>query len=938
MTNTEIKAAAKAFAEFWKNKGSEKGESQPFWLSLLRDVYGVKHPEQYIIFEQQVHLHHTSFIDARIPTTKVLIEQKSLGRNLKEPIRQSDGVLLSPYDQAMRYRNSLPFSQQPRWIIICNFSEFNVYDMDRLGSTPEIIKLENLEEEYYRLQFLVDDDNDHLKREMEVSMAAGDIVGMLYDSFAKQYVDLKNEHSIRSLNVLCVRLVFCLYAEDAGIFGHKNMFHDYLNLFETKKMRQALISLFKILDTKPEDRDPYLKADDPELAAFPYVNGGLFADETVEIPPFTDEIRTLLLDKASADFDWSEISPTIFGAVFESTLNPETRRSGGMHYTSIENIHKVIDPLFLKDLQNEFDQIYKIDIESDRMKKLRIFQKKLASLRFLDPACGSGNFLTETYLSLRRLENKVIQELLCGQVVMEFKNPIQVSIEQFYGIEINDFAVTVAKTALWIAESQMMQETEGIVLMNLDFLPLKTNAYIAEGNALRLEWDTIIPKFKLNYIIGNPPFNGARTMSTAQKSDMVEIIEVQSGNPKKYKNYSKNLDYVAAWYFKAARYIKDTAIQVGFVSTSSICQGEQVYPLWHTLIYDLGIVINYAWEAFKWASESQKAAQVFVTIVGFSSKKGEKTKKILFNDKTYKIGNNISPYLIIGDSAVVRPQKGPFDNMPKMAFGNQPRDGGNLILSEEERAEVLETEPNIRDYILPYIGSQELINGTHRYCIWLKDVDPQIIAKSPFLLDRVRKVREFRLASKAKTTNDYAKVPARFAQVAQPDSDYLAIPEVSTSKRRYIPMGFFHKNIIASNKLFIVANATLYHFGVLESNMHMTWMRLVAGRLGDGYNYSKELVYNTFPWPNPTNEQRREIEKAAQAILNARELYSKSTLGDLYNSDMFLYPQLLKAHQKNNAAVMAVYGIHKGDPEYTDEPACAKFIMKLYQEKINTIE
>ena len=465
MTDLEQKAGAKHFAEFWAGKGYEKGESQAFWLSLLRDVFGVEHPEEYISFEDQVHLDHTSFIDGYIEASKVLIEQKSINKSLSSAIRQSDGQLLTPFQQAKKYITELPLSKHPRWVITCNFKSFLVYDMERPNGEPEEILLENLPTEYYRLAFLTDSRNEHLQREMEVSIAAGEIVGLLYDAFAKQYVNPESEESMKSLNVLCVRLVFCLYAEDAGIFGHRGMFHDYMAQFDARHSRTALIDLFRVLDQKPEERDPYL---DPDLAAFPYVNGGLFANEAIEIPHFTGEIRTLLLEKASADFNWSEISPTIFGAVFESTLNPETRRSGGMHYTSIENIHKVIDPLFLDELTAEFDEICAVGVEKTKERRLRDFQLKLSKLTFLDPACGSGNFLTETYISLRRLENRVIEELTKGQVSLGETgvNPILVSISQFYGIEINDFATTVAKTALWIAESQMMKETEQIVLLH----------------------------------------------------------------------------------------------------------------------------------------------------------------------------------------------------------------------------------------------------------------------------------------------------------------------------------------------------------------------------------------------------------------------------------------------------------------------------------------
>ena len=552
MNDTRQKAAAKRFAQFWAGKGYEKGESQKFWLSLLQDVYSVEHPAEFVTFEEQVHIDKsTGFIDGMIPATRVMIEQKGLGKDLNKPIKQSDGSLLTPFQQAKRYIVELPVDQHPRWVVTCNFEEFYVYDMNRPGGEPEKIKLADLEKEYYRLQFLVETGSEHLKREMEVSIAAGDIVGLLYDAFLKQYKRRDDPETLKSLNILCVRLVFCLYAEDAGIFGRHGMFHDYLAQFDTRQMRMALVNLFRVLDQKPEERDPYLAEDNPALAAFPYVNGGLFENEAVEIPPFTDEIRELLLTKASDDFDWSEISPTIFGAVFESTLNPETRRSGGMHYTSIENIHKVIDPLFLTDLKNEFQLICEISVARERTKKLKAFQKKLAGLTWLDPACGSGNFLTETYLSVRKLENEVIMELTGGQIAIgEIYDPILVTISQFYGIEINDFAVTVAKTALWIAESQMMKATEEILHRELDFLPLKTNANIVEGNALRLDWESVVPKEKLNYIMGNPPFIGYSLQSKEQKADILSIYLDEKGKP--YKTAGK-IDYVAGWYYKAAR-------------------------------------------------------------------------------------------------------------------------------------------------------------------------------------------------------------------------------------------------------------------------------------------------------------------------------------------------------------------------------------------------
>ena len=925
MTDIQQREAAKQFASYWKERGYEKGESQSFWLSLLREVYGVEHPEQFISFEEQVHLDHTSFMDGFIPSTKVLIEQKGLGKDLNKAIRQSDGTYLNPFQQAKRYITELPVSKHPRWVVTCNFSEFYIYDMERPGGEPEKLLLANLEKEYYRLQFLVDKGNEHLQREMEVSIAAGEIVGLLYDAFYKQYADPSSERALKSLNILCVRLVFCLYAEDAGIFGRHGMFHDYLAELEARKMRRALIELFKVLDTPPEQRDPYLKEDFPELAAFPYVNGGLFQDEEIEIPPVTDEIRDLLLSKASAEFDWSEISPTIFGAVFESTLNPETRRSGGMHYTSIENIHKVIDPLFLEELKGELRHICEIAVEKERNRQLRGFQKKLASLRFLDPACGSGNFLTETYISLRRLENEVLRELEYDQIMIgdAKNNPIEVSIAQFYGIEINDFAVTVAKTALWIAESQMMKETEAIVLMHLDFLPLKTNASIVEGNALRLDWESVVPKGKLSYIMGNPPFVGARLMEQGgvQKKEVQDIFG-------KIKDV-QDLDYVTCWYKLASQYIQDTRIQVCFVSTNSICQGAQVPILWNVLFNNYHIHINFAYQTFKWNSESSTQAAVHCVIIGFAA--FSRNEKWLFSDgKNGKIVSNISPYLVEGSDTFVVAAKDSLWNMPKMNFGNQPRDGGHFVIREDEYHEILEREPELKKWLHPYIGADEFIKGKKRWCLWLKQASPIDIMHSKILSERVEAVRQFRLSSKAKTTNGYAKVPQLFAQITQPDgTDFLIIPRVSSERRRYVPIGFATSDIISSDAVQIVPNATLYHFGIMTSNVHMAWMRAVCGRLKSDYRYSKKIVYNTFPWPNPTAAQKAKIEQTAQAILDARTLYPDCSLAEMYGDKMYLFPELLKAHQNNDRAVMQAYGMPiKG----TTESICVAELMKRYQE------
>ena len=913
MTENEKRTAAKEFANYWKDRGYEKGESQPFWLSLLRDVLGIDKPEQFITFENQVKIDNTSFIDATISATHVLIEQKSTDKDLRKPIKQADGSLLTPFQQAKRYSAELPYSERPRWIVTCNFREFLIYDMEKPTGDPESILLKDLPKEAYRLQFLVDTGNDNIRKEMEISIKAGEIVGLLYDEILKQYKDPEAERTLKSLNMLCVRLVFCLYAEDSGLFGEHLKFHNYIKSFAVKDVRRAIIDLFKVLDTKPEMRDPYL---DEMLASFPYVNGGLFADEDIEIPQFNEKIVNLLLHNASENFDWSEISPTIFGAVFESTLNPETRRSGGMHYTSIENIHKVIDPLFLDELRKELTEIETIAVDKTRVRKLEEYRLKLATLTFLDPACGSGNFLTETYLSLRRLENEALNYIYNGQIVLGFDDLIKVSIGQFYGIEINDFAVTVAKTALWIAESQMMKETEEIVKINLEFLPLRSYANIVEGNALTLGWESLVPKDKLNYIMGNPPFVGGMMAKKEQKEDMLSVI----GNIKGLGE----LDYVAAWYYKATKYIVDTHIEVAFVSTNSICQGQQAVTLWKPL-FEKGVRIQFAHRSFIWDSEAKVKAHVHCVIVCFSLH--DRAKKAIFFNDMVKYVKNINSYLMEAPDIFIESRTTPLCDVPKIRFGSMPRDGGGFILSDEEKNELIKKEPISASWIHPYLGAYEFINNKTRWCLWLVDATPHEIKQSPYVMKRIESVREFRANSVAAGTRKFAETPTLFCQIAQPDSDYIAVPETSSERRKYIPIGFLSKNVIASNLLFLIPNASLYHFGILTSNVHNAWMRTVCGRLKSDYRYAKDIVYNNFPWPSPTAEQKAKIEQTAQEILNARALYPDSSLADLYD-ELTMPVELRRAHQHNDKAVMQAYGFWG---KLNTESECVAELMKMYQ-------
>ncbi len=922
----EQKKQAKAFIKRWGNRGNERQDSQSFWLDLLQSVYGIENPSEYIKFEDKVMLDHTSFIDGYIEKTKVLIEQKGVNKDLNKAIKQSDDTYLTPFQQAKRYSANLSYSKRPRWIVTCNFKEFYVYDMEQPNSEPKVIKLADLDKEAYRLEFLIDKTNEHLEREMKVSIEAGEIVGEIYESLLKQYINPDSPESLHAINQLIVRLVFCLYAEDAGIFGHKTMFHDYMVRFGSRDFRRGLVDLFAVLDTPIDARDPYL---DSELNAFPYVNGGMFAENNLEIPNFTDELRELILEHASSSFDWSEISPTIFGAVFESTLNPETRRSGGMHYTSIENIHKVIDPLFLDELKDELNEIRQFKQPKIVEQKAKQFQSKLASLVFFDPACGSGNFLTETYISLRRLENEAIRLYMGDAVALDVgQELVKVQLNQFYGIEINDFAVSVAKTALWIAESQMLEETADIVYTNIDFLPLKSYTNIIEGNALEIDWETVVPKDRLSYIIGNPPFLGYSLQSPKQKADLLSVYVDENGKP--YKTAGK-IDFVSAWYFKASQIMQNTSIRTALVSTNSITQGEQVASVWKPLYDRFGIHIDFAHQTFKWNSEAKDKAAVHCVIIGFScvESKGE---KLLFNGENIELVDKLNPYLRPGKTVFIENISNPICPVTKMTTGNRPADGGHLIIEAEEYDDFIRREPKAKKYIKRLTGAAEFINNKDRYCLWLVDVSPKELRSMPLVMERIELCRQARLAG-APDRQKLADTPSVFRETKNP-KQYMVVPRVSSENRRYIPIGFLDENTIPTDSATIIEDATLYDFGILTSNVHMAWMRTVAGRLKSDYRYSAKIVYNNFPWPEVTDAQKEIVSKTAQAILDARALYPESSLADLYD-ELTMPVELRKAHQANDKAVMEAYGMTKvvdGKKTWLTESETVARLFEMYEE------
>ena len=924
MNLKEQQKQAKAFIERWKDRGNERQDTQSFWLDLLQSVYGIEKPSEYIKFEDTVMMDHTSFMDGYIDATKVLIEQKGANKDLSKAIKQSDGSFLTPFQQAKRYSANLPYSKQPRWIITCNFKEFYVYDMEKPHGEPTVIRLEDLEKEAYRLEFIVGTTNEHLEREMAISMEAGEIVREIYSGLLKQYKNPDNPESLHAMNQLIVRLVFCFYAEDAGMFGKKTMFHDYLARFSSRDFRRGLLDLFNVLNTPIDERDPYL---DDELSAFPYVNGGMFAENNLEVPQFTDELRESILEHASSSFDWSEISPTIFGAVFESTLNPETRRSGGMHYTSIENIHKVIDPLFLDALKEELNEIRQIKQPATLKNRAQQFQEKLSRLVFFDPACGSGNFLTETYLSLRRLENEAIKLYVGDTVLLDVGyDLVKVKISQLYGIEINDFAVSVANAALWIAESQMLEETLSIAYSNIDFLPIKSYSNIVEGNALRLNWEEIIPKNKLSYIIGNPPFLGARLMSSTQKEDMIHVFGKLKG--------VGNLDYVSAWYRKSAELIQDTSVEVALVSTNSITQGEQVAILWKNLMIDFGIVINFAYLPFVWNSEAKDKAKVHCVIIGFS-KNDSYEKKIFDSAGQINKVNNINGYLIDAKNIFVEGRSRVLSSVNDMIFGSMPNDNGYLSnYSDEEKKNIVKKYPGSEKFFKRIYGAQEFINNQVRWAIWLNGVSPSEWRGISPIEEAVNNVRNNRLSSNRESTKKLSAIPYLFGEIRQPNSTYLLVPRVSSETRRYIPMDFMSPDEIASDAVQIIPNATLYDFGILTSNVHMAWMRTVAGRLEMRYRYSAKIVYNNFPWPTVTEEQKQFIANTAQKILDARALYPDCSLADLYHPNKMPL-ELIKAHQENDKAVMKAYGMIKkvnGRDKFMNVSETVAKLFEMYQE------
>lgn len=937
------------FANKWKDKGREKQDTHKFWEELIEIILEVEHGRDFVEWEKDAPLpvittedgKSTKYIDCYLKKSKCLVEQKSHNISLDKKLLQSDGSELNALQQAQMYYNRLNLSEKGRYTIACNFKEFRIFDNEHNNRMPVILQLVDLPKRsnWKLLRKVLSGDDiqyDDIRKDEAAKTASG-VVKKLYELLKAEY---KKEELTRGvlhqMNVFCVRIVFCLYADDSGLFPNRE-FHDFIQAFSAKKLQEKFRWLFRSLDKEPNKREDSL---DVEIKNFPYVNGGLFKNE-VEVPRISESIKQLLIEsaeglrmpgKSGSEFYWSEISPTNFGCIFESTLDPETQKENGMHYTSPENIHRVIDPLFLNDLRKELDNILAMPNESDHEKKnrensLKAYQTSLAKLRFFDPACGSGNFLTEIFKSLRRLEMEAVSEMS-----MKVFNPCKVSIDNFYGIEINDFAAQVARAALWISDCQMAEEEMERFSVSVPQLPLKSYDHIYCGNALTTNWESIVKPRQLNYIVGNPPFIGASKMNAEQKAETVAIL----GKGKRVNS----VDYVGAWYHKAAAMIKGTKIQCAFVSTNSITQGEQVSPLWKKLIEEYKLKISFAYRTFKWenAIKQGKQAAVYCVIIGFANKLPQNSERIIYTphkggEVTAKVVSRISPYLIEADNILVEASNKQLSGLSKMTYGNKPS-AKNLIFSQEEKETFEKKYKDVSDKCLRrYIGSKDFLHGKPiRYCLWLKNVCPSVYSGNPIIEKRLAAVAKERSESSEANTRRFADTPHLFFSAPQPDTDFMAIPETSSENRPYIPIAYLDKNVRASNSLQIIPDANLFEFGVLCSSVHMIWVKIIGGRLKGDYRFTS-IVYNTFPWPKVTPEQVKQVEEKAQAILDARNNHPECSLAELYQKGRIADVELLKAHKDNDAVVMNLFGFNS---EMTEEQI-ANELLKQYKKMMIVI-
>lgn len=946
---SEIKKAAQKFVAEWKNRGEEDKDYTEFWEDLLEDVFGVPKARKEIEPQSKVKFEGTTKrIDIRVKTSKVVIEQKSNDVNLDAKQKQSGKdangkpLELTPMDQAIRYYNNLDTPDQGRYAIACNFKEFRIWDSYHKNAPQRRILLEELPLRWRELKFLIEPYRPEgyvdEKREERVSSTASEFIRNLYDTiYASKKEWTKSE--LQSLNMFCVRVVFCLFAEDAGIFDD-GQFRTFLDKFNAKDLSKKFDALFFWLDMTDPKRREYYKLADVEVQQFPYVDGGLFNNADLYETPAINKAAFDILKSAwdlklkgtDETFDWSEISPTNFGCIFESTVDSDVRESGGMHYTTPSNIHRVIDPLFMDDLEEELEHIIALPIDTKGQKdvkyaKLEAFRDRLSSMRFLDPACGSGNFLTETYKSLHALELLAIESELefRHDAIMENQDPCKVRMGQFFGIEIDHFAASVARASLWIAECQLIQETKKVLHCNIDPLPLEKNTNVMQADALLVDWNEVLKRKSTTetYIIGNPPFQGSKKKAKEQTQSMLIAMPSRLPDGKKLWEKQGKLDFVCAWYAKAAEYMEGKKnITAAFVSTNSIVQGDQEAPLWYPLMSHFNMQILFAWRSFQWFNEADNMAHVYCVIVGFylSKRKRHIKHRIFEENKGTIVADNINGYLLNAENLFVWNRAKSLCNIPKMGIGNKPIDDGNYLFTEQEMREFIQKEPSAAKYFHPWYGAEEFIRCQPRYCLWLGNCTPAEVAAMPLCMKRVEAVVAYRESSTSKPTQELAKKPRRFHVENMPQNDYFIVPRVSSQAREYIPMGFLSSNDLCSDAVLVVSGATLFHFGILQSRIHMAWTRIVCGRLKEDFRYSTGVVYNNFPCPNPTDEQKAAIEQTAQAILNVRnkDKYKDSSLEQLYNPSL-MPDDLVDAHEKNNRAVAAIYAQYGISLNMSDE-------------------
>ena len=964
---SDIKRAAQAFVQEWQGRGKERQDDKTFWEDLLEDVLGIPRSRKEIEVQRPVKFGGTTkSIDVYVKTSKVVIEQKSHGVNLDLKEEQSDGAWLTPMEQGIRYFEKMDKPDTGRYVIACNFAEFRIWDSYHKNAPQRIIPLDQLPRRWRELRFLIEPYGMERpvdeRREEKVATTASEYISMVYDRLLR-LTPHPTPAELQSLNMFCVRLVFCLYAEDAGIFDD-GQFSTFLEKYPANELSEKFDTLFLWLDTNEKKRlSPAYRLVDKTIRAFPYVNGGLFHQADAYKTPAIDGVVRLHLLQAwhlklkdtGENFSWEEISPTNFGCIFESTVASDVRDSGGMHYTTPANIHRLIGPLFLDSLAEELSQILPLPISTKAEKELKYtrlerFRDQLASLRFLDPACGSGNFLTETYKALHELELKAIESEIEFQheTKIETTDPCKVHMGQFFGIEVDHFAASVARTSLWIAECQLMRKTEEVLHCSLNLLPLETNNNIRCADALSTDWNDVLRRKPgaTIYIIGNPPFKGARGGSDSKeekerkKAAMRTVMGDTDHSGKPVWDNVGDLDFVCAWYAKAAQYMQGyPRIRAALVSTNSIVQGEHAALLWKPLMTHYHLHIDFAWRTFRWFNKAKKMAQVHCVIIGFhcNKRKPDDPCHIYQEDGETISCKQINNYLMPAESYFINPElKTPLCDVPKIGMGNQPIDDGNYLFTEEEKDDFIRKEPQSAAFFHPWYGAKEFISGIPRYCLWLGDCEPNVLDKMPLCKKRIEAVRKYRLLSQRVQTRNIADKPTRFGTENMPEGDYLVIPEVSSERRKYVPIGYMTPNILCSNLVRLMPNVTPYHFGILESSIHMAWMRMVCGRMKSDYRYSIEVVYNNFPWPSlsatssPALYQR--IEQTARHILEVRERHDGSTLRQLYDPDL-MPADLLDAHRANDRAVFAAYEPIGLRPDMGDE----EIALRLLRESVRLV-